>query len=71
MGLKLFIFSLLLMGFSGMAAQVILLRELLVVFYGNELSIGIILAIWLLCEAAGASSFRKTSCGFKKKLKFL
>ena len=41
------------MGFSGLIAEIFLLRELLIVFSGNELSIGIILANWLLLEAAG------------------
>jgi spermidine synthase len=45
---------LLMLGFSGMVAQVLLLRELLVNFYGNELSIGVVLACWLLAEAAGS-----------------
>ncbi len=42
------------LGFSGMVAQIVLLRELLVVFSGNELSIGIILANWLILEAGGS-----------------
>lgn len=46
--------ALLIMGFTGTLAQVILIRELLVTFYGNELSIGIILANWLILEAAGS-----------------
>ena len=50
----LFLSALLLMGFSGIVAQVLLLRELLIVFSGNELTIGIILASWLILEAAGA-----------------
>lgn len=41
---KIFIITVLVTGFSGLIAQVILLRELLVTFYGNEFSIGIILA---------------------------
>ncbi|TVQ71106.1 MAG: spermine synthase [Balneolaceae bacterium] len=41
------------MGFSGLVAEIFLLRELLIVFSGNELSIGIILANWLLLEALG------------------
>lgn len=45
---------LIVLGFSGMIAQIILLRELLVSFYGNELSIGIVLANWLVLEAAGS-----------------
>ncbi len=40
-------------GFSGLVAQILLLRELLIVFSGNELCIGIILANWLILEAFG------------------
>ncbi len=42
------------MGFSGLVAEILLLRELLVVFSGNELSIGIVLANWVLLEASGS-----------------
>ena len=42
------------MGLTGTLAQVILIRELLVTFHGNELSIGIILANWLILEAVGS-----------------
>ncbi|MBE0433090.1 fused MFS/spermidine synthase [candidate division WOR-3 bacterium] len=48
------ILAVLTMGFSGIVAQILLLRELLVSFQGNELSIGVILANWLILEAAGA-----------------
>ncbi|MGM0402000.1 MAG: spermidine synthase, partial [Chloroflexota bacterium] len=41
------------MGFSGLVAEILLLRELLIVFSGNELGIGIILANWLVLEALG------------------
>ncbi|POQ98144.1 hypothetical protein AU468_14400 [Alkalispirochaeta sphaeroplastigenens] len=41
-------------GASGLLAQMVLLRELLVVFAGNELTIGIILANWLALEAGGS-----------------
>ncbi|MCS7203818.1 MAG: hypothetical protein NZ809_05165 [Thermodesulfovibrio sp.] len=41
------------MGFSSIVAQMVLLRELLIVFAGNELSIGIIIANWLILEAFG------------------
>ena len=37
-----------------MVAQVLLLREMLVIFYGNELTIGIILGNWLVLEAIGS-----------------
>jgi len=36
-----------------MVAQVIILRELLIGFQGNELTLGIILANWLIAEALG------------------
>ena len=42
------------MGFSGLVAQIVVLRELLIVFSGNELCIGIILANWLILEAFGS-----------------
>jgi spermidine synthase len=42
------------MGISGLVAEIILLREFLIVFAGNELSIGIILANWLVLEAFGS-----------------
>jgi hypothetical protein len=35
-------------GFVATVAQIIVLRELLVLFYGNELSAGLIFAGWLL-----------------------
>lgn len=48
-----FILAIVVMGFSGIVAQILLLRELLITFLGNELSIGIILANWLILEAFG------------------
>ena len=48
------IYAVILMGFSGLVAQIVLLRELMVAFHGNELSIGVVLANWLLLESAGA-----------------
>ncbi len=41
-------------GLSGLIAQVLLLREFLIIFLGNELSIGIILSNWLIVEALGS-----------------
>lgn len=52
--MRIFIPSILIVGFSGLIAQVILLREMLIVFYGNELTVGIIIANWLLLEAIGS-----------------
>ncbi|MCQ9208474.1 MAG: fused MFS/spermidine synthase, partial [Omnitrophica bacterium] len=51
---KRFTFALISIGFSVMAGQIILMRELLVVFYGNELSLGITLASWLFWVALGS-----------------
>jgi len=41
-------------GAGGIIAQTVLLRELLVAFMGNELTLGLILGSWMLGEAAGA-----------------
>jgi spermidine synthase len=41
-------------GATGMIAQVLLMRELLVCFFGNELALGLILAGWLLTGALGS-----------------
>ncbi len=42
------------MGFTFVIAQVLAVREFLILFQGNELSIGIILGNWLLFEALGS-----------------
>jgi spermidine synthase len=46
---------LILIGFTAVIAQIVLLRELMVVFYGNESSIGLMLGSWLFWTAAGSS----------------
>lgn len=46
--------ALILIGFTAAIAQIVLLRELLVVFYGNEISIGVMLASWLFWTALGS-----------------
>jgi spermidine synthase len=46
--------ALLTIGATGIASQLVLMRELLTVFLGNELSLGIILACWLALEATGS-----------------
>ncbi|MCI2424704.1 spermine synthase [Candidatus Acetothermia bacterium] len=51
---KRLIFAVLATGFSGMVVQLLLLREFLVIFHGNDLAIGIIFANWLAVEAFGA-----------------
>jgi spermidine synthase len=60
--------SLLIMGLSGMVAQILLLRELLVSFFGNELTIGIILANWLILEAAGSFLLGRTVEKVERKI---
>jgi spermidine synthase len=47
-------FGFLLMGFSFAVTQSLLIREFLVAFSGNELSIGLILGNWLILEAIGS-----------------
>ncbi len=47
-------YSIVVSGFTAMASQIILMRELLIVFFGNELSIGFILASWLIGGAIGS-----------------
>lgn len=42
------------LGFTSVIAQVVLIREFVAVFYGNELSLGLILATWLFWVALGA-----------------
>ncbi len=56
---KRIIFALGLVGFTSMASQVVLMRELLVVFYGNELSLGITLFCWLFGIALGSWTLGK------------
>ncbi len=48
-------FAVLIMGITATVAQVVAMRELVVVFYGNELLLGLLLAGWLLCTAAGSA----------------
>lgn len=45
---------LVLIGFTAVIAQIVLMRELIVVFHGNEMSLGWMLASWLLWTAIGS-----------------
>ena len=60
--------AVLVMGFSGLVAEILLLREFLIVFAGNEFSIGIILANWLILEAFGSYFLGRKAERFKNKL---
>ena len=46
--------ALALIGFSAVIGQIVLMRELIVVFNGNEMSLGILLATWLFWTAGGS-----------------
>lgn len=48
-----------LIGFTAIVAQIVLMRELMVVSYGNEISLGVMLASWLLWTALGSSFLGK------------
>ena len=54
-------FAILTVGATSIVAQIVLLRELIIVFYGNEISVGILLASWLLLGAAGSLISAKLS----------
>jgi spermidine synthase len=51
------------LGFSSMAAQIILFREFMVAFYGNELTLGIMLAVWLLWVGLGSALGNRIAIG--------
>jgi spermidine synthase len=48
-------------GFTSTVGQLVLLRELIAVFYGNELVLGLILALWLAWVAVGAWGLARRS----------
>ena len=47
-------FGIVLMGAGGLLLQVLLVRELITSFFGNELAIGLVLLNWLLLAALGS-----------------
>ena len=49
-------FAVLLIGFTATSAQIVLLREFINTFHGNELVIGIYLSVWLLATAVGSGA---------------
>ncbi len=53
----------LLLGFTTIITQIVLLREFLLLFNGNELVIGIILANWMIITATGAYLGRFVKAG--------
>ena len=53
------------MGFTSLIVQILLVREFLISFYGNELIIGIILANWIILEALGSGLSSRISVRVK------
>lgn len=65
---KAVIFSVMLAGATAMASQIVFLRECLVSFYGNEISVGIILAAWLVWGAFGSWILGRLSDNLRSKI---
>jgi len=60
--------SIILTGFAAIVSQIIFIRELLIVFYGNELSISFILASWLIGGALGSALLGRYSDRINSKI---
>ena len=65
---KRLLFALVLMGLSSLIIQVLLIREFLLCFYGNELTIGLVLGNWIILEAIGSGIFSRMGQRNKKPL---
>jgi len=63
--------STLILGATSIIGQIIIIRELIVVFYGNELSLGVILASWLFWVSFGSSVLGRLLDRVKAKEKLL
>ena len=59
------------LGLTSMVGQIIILRELVVVFYGNELSLVVILASWLFWTSFGSAILGRAVDKLKSKEKML
>ena len=60
-------FALFLIGFVAIVAQILLIRELLVIFYGNELSTAIVLASWLVWTSLGSATLGRITDAISHK----
>jgi len=58
--------ALALCGFTAVAGQIVLMRELIQVFNGNEFALGILLATWLLWTATGSALASAAGLGQRK-----
>ena len=59
------------LGLTSMIGQIIIIRELMVIFYGNELSLGVILASWLFWTSFGSYVLGRLVDKLKSKEKLL
>jgi len=67
MGSKSWVYSsVFFIGFCGLVAQVVVLREMVVTFYGNELSIGVMLGSWLLWTGLGSLGLGSLARRFRR-----
>ena len=62
------LFSIFLIGFTAMSAQIVIMREFLIVFYGSEISIGFIFGSWFMWGALGSWSLARLADKAKSKL---
>lgn len=58
---------LILIGFTAVIAQIVLMRELIVVSYGNEITLGLMLCIWLLWTAIGSGLLGRLGGGMQPR----
>lgn len=65
-----FIPAIIIAGFSSMMSQIILLRELVIIFLGNELTLGVMLGIWLLGTALGSGPIGRFVKNLKKPINY-
>ncbi len=59
------VIAFILMGFTSLVSQSLILRETLITFQGNELTLGLVLASWILLTALGSKLFSKVSTKIK------
>jgi spermidine synthase len=65
-----FLLSAILLGFTCMTSQIVLFREMMVTFYGNELCFGVMLFVWLFWEGVGAFWGNKIAKSSPRTLSF-
>ncbi|MFO7370956.1 MAG: methyltransferase [Bacteroidales bacterium] len=60
--------ALFILGFTSILVQLVVIREMLNLFQGNELIVGFIFCLWMLLTAAGAGCARRISLNVNKHL---